>query len=159
MGKIIFSRIDFRLIHGQVVTKWIKQYPATNIVIINDELAADDFMADIYKMAAPSDVGVTISNEEGAQETIDGLNGNVFVLFKNINSALSMAKKGLPFDRLVVGGVPQVEGKKMVTKAVYVDKSDIEKLIEIANHGIDVTFQAIPEDHPLKLADLRQKFN
>ncbi|MFT8514958.1 MAG: PTS sugar transporter subunit IIB [Lacticaseibacillus paracasei] len=36
MGKIIFSRIDFRLIHGQVVTKWIKQYPATNIVIIND---------------------------------------------------------------------------------------------------------------------------
>ena len=53
MAEISLFRIDFRLIHGQVIVKWLKQTPTDRIVIIDDQLAKDDFMADIYRMSAP----------------------------------------------------------------------------------------------------------
>ena len=47
MGSINLIRADFRLIHGQVITKWLKEANAKKIVILNDELAQDTFMASI----------------------------------------------------------------------------------------------------------------
>ena len=60
MADINLVRIDFRLIHGQVVTKWVKQANANRIIIVNDMLAKDEFLASVYKMAAPSNVKVDI---------------------------------------------------------------------------------------------------
>lgn len=49
MGQIKLVRIDFRLIHGQVITKWFAQALADRIVIVDDHLAQDDFMKEIYE--------------------------------------------------------------------------------------------------------------
>ena len=56
MAEISLIRIDFRLIHGQVVTKWVKQANANRIIIVNDMLAKDEFLASVYKMASHSNV-------------------------------------------------------------------------------------------------------
>ena len=53
MKNILVIRIDDRLIHGQVVTAWIKQYPINKILIIDDELSRNKLMERIYKAAAP----------------------------------------------------------------------------------------------------------
>ena len=44
MKHILVTRIDDRLIHGQVVTAWIKQYPINKILIIDDELSRNKLM-------------------------------------------------------------------------------------------------------------------
>ena len=46
-------RVDSRLLHGQVVTRWIKQVEAQQVIILDDNLAQDDFMIEVFKMAAP----------------------------------------------------------------------------------------------------------
>ena len=48
MGTINLVRIDDRLIHGQVMTKWSKGMGTNAIYVIDDVTAADDFMKDIY---------------------------------------------------------------------------------------------------------------
>ena len=48
MGKITFARVDSRLIHGQIVTKWAKSSGANTIYIIDDAVRSDDFSMDIY---------------------------------------------------------------------------------------------------------------
>ena len=48
MAKISLVRLDSRLIHGQVITKWVKIAKANRIIIIDDELSKDDFMVMIY---------------------------------------------------------------------------------------------------------------
>ena len=60
MKNILVTRIDDRLIHGQVVTAWIKQYPINKILIIDDELSRNKLMERIYKAAAPVGVEVMI---------------------------------------------------------------------------------------------------
>ena len=39
MENLKLTRIDFRLIHGQVMTRWVKKYGITNIVVIDDKSA------------------------------------------------------------------------------------------------------------------------
>ena len=48
MAKITLVRVDHRLIHGQVITKWVKIAQAQKIIIVDDFLGQDEFMADIY---------------------------------------------------------------------------------------------------------------
>ena len=48
MANIVLCRIDSRLIHGQVVTKWVGQSQANRIAVVSDELDADPFMKNIH---------------------------------------------------------------------------------------------------------------
>ena len=56
MKNVLITRIDDRLIHGQVVTAWIKVYPINKILIIDDELSKNKLMTRIYRAAAPAGV-------------------------------------------------------------------------------------------------------
>ena len=39
--KIGTARIDDRLIHGQVATRWTKETNVSRIIVVSDEVAAD----------------------------------------------------------------------------------------------------------------------
>ena len=52
MENILLARVDDRLIHGQVMTAWLKRYPAKQVIIVDDGVAKDDFMASVLQMAA-----------------------------------------------------------------------------------------------------------
>ena len=41
MAKKLAVRVDDRLIHGQVVTQWVKVFHAQKIVVIDDQVAID----------------------------------------------------------------------------------------------------------------------
>lgn len=70
MADIRLVRVDFRLMHGQVIAAWMNQVDGNAIMIINDQLAGDSFMKNVYKMAAPKGVKVGIFTLEKAMEKI-----------------------------------------------------------------------------------------
>lgn len=76
MANIVLCRIDSRLIHGQVVTKWVGQSQANRIAVVSDELDADPFMKNIYLMAAPPNIKVDCySNQSFAASWQEGAIG------------------------------------------------------------------------------------
>ena len=64
MLNIVLTRIDDRLIHGQVVTAWAKITKANRIIVVDDEVAMDEFMVKILKMAAPRSFKIGIHSGE-----------------------------------------------------------------------------------------------
>lgn len=66
MSEIVLTRIDDRLIHGQVMTAWVKKTRANQILIIDDEVAKDDFMSEILKMSAPAGIDIVVKGLEDA---------------------------------------------------------------------------------------------
>ena len=44
---ISFVRIDDRVIHGQLVTRWARELPCDGIVAIDDEVAADPLLSQV----------------------------------------------------------------------------------------------------------------
>ena len=83
---ILLSRIDERLIHGQVMTRWITGLYITRIILIDDAIAKDDFMVDVLLLSAPVGVDVQVMTVEEAVKVIasDDSSTKTMLLFKDI---------------------------------------------------------------------------
>ncbi|MGC3558323.1 PTS sugar transporter subunit IIB, partial [Enterococcus faecalis] len=44
MSKIVLTRVDSRFIHGQVVTKWLQQSGANEILVVSDVHELHEFL-------------------------------------------------------------------------------------------------------------------
>ena len=105
---IELTRVDFRLIHGQVITRWLTQYQINEIVTIDTALSKDAFMQEVFKMAAPKGVKITIVNVEDAvkrqQEGAFDKN-RVMVLFKGVAELNAAVQAGLKLEKVQIGGL------------------------------------------------------
>lgn len=161
MSEIKLLRLDFRLIHGQVVLKWTNQVNANRIVIINDEIAQDSFVGSIYQMAAPKKVEVDIWGvEEAAQYWNDNGfgDGRILLLFKDVNTIFELFKLGLSFKEIQIGGLGGGPEKKTVNKAIAFDDDEISKLSELADAGASIYLQITPEDNRMSFKKTVSKF-
>ena len=84
-------RVDSRLIHGQVITKWLNYSKANVIVVVDDELSKDSFMSEIYTASAPNGIVVEIlSIDDFMKNTVTHKYSNkrLLILLKNIETSL-----------------------------------------------------------------------
>lgn len=161
MAKIKLIRIDSRLIHGQVITKWLKVASANRIIIIDDELSQDPFMADIYVMAAPQGIAVEIYSVEQAVQLWEDSElgeGELLVLFKGVESCYSAYKKGFPIKNLQIGGLASAPGRTTVFRAVSFDEQDVKQLKELQKGGTKISLQIIPEEPKVEFDKAIEKF-
>lgn len=157
---IVHARIDYRLIHGQVITKWLKRSDADKIIVIDDPLSRDPFLAEVYKMAAPSGVEVIMTSIEDVLQRWNSNNfyeGKLLILFKSIDSALQTIQGGLILEELQVGGVENTPGRKIVFNQISLNHEDADKLQIIEDKNIKVYFQTIPEEVPASLQKIKNK--
>ena len=68
MAKSLAVRVDDRLIHGQVVTQWVKVFKAQKIVVIDNNVAKDKMQKNVLKFAAPPELKVSIFSVDKAVE-------------------------------------------------------------------------------------------
>lgn len=160
MAQIVFTRIDFRLIHGQVITRWLKQTNADRILVIDNKLSKDPFMSQVYVMAAPPGVQVEMISIEDAVagwEKDQLGKGKLLVLFKTVKTALHAVEKGFPLKKLQVGGLGAGPGRKVVHNQITLDQKDADALAAIEEQGIEVIFQTVPEETPATLEKILKK--
>lgn len=161
MANIVLCRIDSRLIHGQVVTKWVRQSQANRIAVVSDELDADPFMKNIYLMAAPPSIKVDCySNQSLAaawQENRLG-EGNVLVLFPSLAAISQAVEQGFEIEEIQVGGLGGGPNRKAVFQNITLDEKDVGILKDLKSRGVRAIFQTIPEDKPQSLDDILKKF-
>jgi len=147
---IELTRIDFRLIHGQVITRWTRQLGINEIVTVDTELSKDIFMQEVFKMAAPKGVKIRIFSIAEAvkkQQQGDFDNNKVLLLFKSVGELYQAINEGLEIKEVQVGGLGGGPGRKAVHNAITLDHKDAEMLSELENKGINVYLQTTP-DYP-----------
>lgn len=49
---VSFVRIDDRMIHGQTVTRWAKEYPCDGLIVVNDTASKNKVLSQAYKGAS-----------------------------------------------------------------------------------------------------------
>ena len=83
---IVLCRIDERLVHGQVMTSWTKQLQIKRIIVVDDDIAKDEFTSLVLTMAAPSGVDVIVKTVNQTFEMINNDTSSVktMLLFKTI---------------------------------------------------------------------------
>lgn len=154
MGKINLIRADFRLIHGQVITKWLKECNAEKIVIINNELAKDSFLANIYTMAAPPGIKVEVTSiEESVKQWEENQFGSekLLILFKTVKDIYEAQRLGFPIVELQIGGLGGGPGRTNVLNQISLDQTDAELLEEVQAKGTHVYLHVLPTEPKVEL--------
>lgn len=161
MAEIVLTRIDSRLIHGQVMTKWVQQSQANRIVVVSDELANDEFMRSVYLMSAPE--GITIDCYTEA-ETVEKFKenefgeGKVLLLLPSLVAIKNIYDNGVIVKDVQVGGLGGAPNRKAVFKNITLDDADAEILEYLSSKGMNIYFQIIPEDGPQEVTSILKKY-
>lgn len=154
------ARIDDRLIHGQVATRWTKETNVTRIIVVSDEVAADNVRKTLLTQVAPPGVTAHVvdvakmvrvyNNPKYARE-------RVMLLFTNPTDVERIVEEGVKITSVNVGGIAYRQGKTQVNNAISVDEKDIEAFRKLNERGIELEARKVSTDQKLKMMDLIAK--
>lgn len=157
MKNIILTRIDDRLIHGQVVTAWIKQYPINKILIIDDELSQNRLMERIYKAASPMGVEVLIQAVSGAVEFLkeEPLRGEKLLILVKVPEIIeTLLKEGILIKKVILGGMGARNGRRTFNRNVSASEEEIQCLKRMVEGGVEIFYQLVPNDKAVNVKSL-----
>lgn len=148
---IVFSRIDDKLIHGQVATTWIRVSGANRIYIVDDTTANDKFISRLYKATAPQGTKVDIWDLNTGFEKVklvekhEQIKG--FILCRSPLEFLAMAKSGINFKELNVGNMSAQGDREQLQIGIntFANAKERDAFRELVEMGVDVYLHMIPD--------------
>lgn len=152
---ITVARIDERMIHGQVAYAWPVAYKSDAIVAVDDEIAKDAFQKSLLEMAAPKSMRCFVLTIEKAVEFLSKYqNKKIFIVVKSPSTYLKMIELGAKIPQINVGGIYFAEGRRQISKTVYVDDEMINVFKQLNAHNVKLEIRATPSDTSLDLMSL-----
>lgn len=150
-------RIDDRLIHGQVIAVWCRHRPFTRIVIVDDEVAADPFMQDVMRLAAPPGLQVEVLSLEEAIRRLPhdpSPRETTMLLLRSPQAALRLYEGGVRYTALNVGGLGIAPGRRPLFRHIAASEEEIAALKALAEQGVEITFLTVPGEKARSFRDL-----
>lgn len=157
-------RIDDRLIHGQIVTRWIADAQADTILIADDLAATDATQQMLLKLVAPANINLQIKTvSEAADLLASGEldNKKVLLMLRNPATALALCNLGFHIDTINVGNISNSRsetGRKKLLSFIFVEAQDVECLKALAEKGIHLDIRAVPNDKSIDAMELLKKY-
>ncbi|MGL5354890.1 MAG: PTS system mannose/fructose/N-acetylgalactosamine-transporter subunit IIB [Clostridium sp.] len=160
MKGIIHIRIDDRLIHGQVATRWSTGLGASRIMVANDEVAVDEMQKGILRMVAPPGIATSIISKETASKNI--LAGKyaaqkVLMVLKNPMDAVALMDSGLEIKELNVGNMAKRDNTQQIKKSISVTKEEFEAFKILMDRGVKLTARMVPDEADVLLSEFLKK--
>lgn len=158
--KFVHTRIDTRLLHGQVATAWTKTVNPDRIIVVSDGVAHDDLRKTMIEQAAPPGVKAhVIPIKKLIEVTKDPRFGatKAFLLFENPQDLLEAVEGGVDIKKVNIGSMAHSVGKVVITNAVAMGPEDVETLEKLQAHGIEFDVRKVPADSPENFDAMMQK--
>lgn len=147
--EVVLSRIDDRFIHGQVLTRWMKEKPVERVIIVSDEVATDETRKILVLSVAPANVkasAVTVDKMARAYASPKYKGTKVMLLFGNPEDVVRLMEAGVPLKEVNVGGMRFESGRTQVTKSVSVSEKDVGSFRKLAELGVNMELRQLPSD-------------
>ncbi|ALV92052.1 MULTISPECIES: PTS mannose transporter subunit IIAB [Pantoea] len=160
--KIGLARIDDRLIHGQVATRWTKETNVTRIIVVSDEVANDTVRKTLLTQVAPPGVTAHVVDIDKMIRVWNNPKygrDRVMLLFTNPTDVERIVEQGVDIKSVNIGGMAFKQGKTQVNNAVSVDEKDIVAFRKLNERGIELEVRKVSNDPRLKMMDLIAKVN
>ncbi|MDB7947123.1 PTS sugar transporter subunit IIB [Faecalitalea cylindroides] len=152
-------RIDDRLIHGQIATTWINDFNIEQVLIINDDVVKDSMQQSVIAMTAPANVKVKVFGVDSFVNVYkkNPIKRRTMIILTNSIDAYKLAKGGVKFPYLNVGGMRFVNGRTKIARAVSVTPEERQAFKDILKLGINIKIQMIPRDEVVNMEDVIDK--
>jgi len=157
MKNIIFSRVDDRLIHGEVVTAFVPTYSINHIIIIDDITASNSMESRIIKSLSPSGVQVSIFTvDEGIENLSKAYNEKerILILTKSPITFKELSDGGIELEEVNIGGMGLRDDRESFINNVAMDEEEVDAARYLKENGVKVYYQLVPEQKVINIDDL-----
>ena len=154
---IKLTRIDDRLVHGQVAFTWVPSLGADCLIVANDKAAGDEFLKMTMGLAKPPSARLFILPLQKAIALLNdpkSRNLKILLLVSSVRDAFEMAEAVGEIKSVNFGGIRMKDGAKLVSKAVAVTEEDITLINKLAEKGLELEVRQVPTDKKQLLKDL-----
>ncbi|VYU68952.1 PTS N-acetylgalactosamine transporter subunit IIB [Clostridium tertium] len=148
MPNILLTRVDNRLIHGQVGVTWVNHLGANLILVANDEVANDPVQQNLMEMVVPDAIQTRFFTLEKTINVIHKAadRQKIFLVCKTPQDVLKLMEGGVPVKELNIGNMHFSEGKEQISSTVSVDENDKKTIRKILDRGVKVEVRRVPEE-------------
>ena len=148
MPNILLTRIDNRLVHGQVGVTWVNHLGANLILVANDEVSKDTVQQNLMEMVVPDAIGVRFFS---IQKTIDVINKAaarqlIFVVCKTPQDVDRLVEGGVPIKNVNIGNMHFSEGKEQISSTVCLDENDRQAFRRLKELGVELEIRRVPDE-------------
>lgn len=146
---IKLTRIDDRLLHGQVSFTWTPALGVDCLLIANDKVAKDEFMKMALGLAKPAGAKLLIKSINDAAAFLNdekSRNAKILLLVNSVKDANAMANAVAEIKSINFGGLRTKEGAKLISKAIAVNEEDIHIIRELLAKEIELEIRQVPTD-------------
>lgn len=146
---IVNTRVDARLIHGQVAAVWSTSLRTQRIIVVNDFAAANDVEKASLRMAAPTSMWLSILDVSKAVENIQSDrygDQRIFLIFQTIQDVKRFVEAGGKIGEITIGNISHKDGSDRLLKSVSINQEEINAVNWLIDQGISVVVQTVPND-------------
>ncbi|EPJ8533584.1 MULTISPECIES: PTS mannose transporter subunit IIAB [Providencia] len=157
---IALARIDDRLIHGQVATRWTKETQVKRIIVVSDDVAKDHVRSTLLKQVAPPGVTAHVVDVAKCIRVYNNpkyAGERVMLLFTNPTDVKRIVEEGVDVKSVNIGGMAYHDGKTMVTNAVSINQEDIDAFNYLNDKNIELEVRKVSSDSKVYMMDLINK--
>lgn len=154
MLKYDLIRVDDRLVHGQILLKWMKVLEVKRVVVLSDDLNMDPIMKAILAKTVPPEIQLSIWGVEEGIEKIYTENGKALILLQDIHSLFILFENGLQLKQVSISRLPCEAGKEKIYDHMFVSKEERRELGVLLNHGVEIKIQMVPDSEAIKLSNI-----
>lgn len=147
---IKLTRIDDRLVHGQVAFTWTPSLGIDCILVANDKVVKDEFQKMTLNLAKPSGIKLLIKSVADAVVFLNDERSKplkILVLVNNVKDAAALAEAVPEITSINLGGLRSKDGSKLISKAFAVNEDDIEIIRNLLEKGIELEVRQVPTDN------------
>jgi len=147
---LIWTRVDQKLIHGQVTLAWVPHLDINAIVVIDQDTAEDPWAQKMMLLGLPPEVKDTrFTSPELLTEVMEAgelARRRIMAIFKNIADVLEAMEGGFVFDKLNLGNQACQPPDQNVRLAdnFFASPKDLGELAGLKKKGLEIIVQSVP---------------
>lgn len=157
---IVATRIDGRLIHGQVANLWTTKLNISRIMVVDEDIVNSDLEKTALKLATPAGIKLSVLTiDKAATNILAGRydSQRLLIVAKRPKTFLGLMNKGVTLTELNVGNMSQTPETRSVTRSINVVDEDIQDFYAIQAKGTHLIAQMVPGDTPADFIPLLDK--
>jgi mannose/fructose/N-acetylgalactosamine-specific phosphotransferase system component IIB len=146
---IKLTRIDDRLVHGQVAFTWTPALGIDCLLVANDKVAGDEFLKMTMGLAKPASVKLMLTS---VKEAIVFLNDakskhlKILLIIDSVKDAYAISNETPDIQSINFGGIRGKEGSRPISKAISLTDADIALVRELLKKGVELEVRQVPTD-------------
>lgn len=146
---IKLTRIDDRLVHGQVAFTWTPALGVNCLVIANDKVAKDEFVKMTLGLAKPAGTKLLVKTISEAAAFLNDERSKplkILLIVNSVTDARALVNEVPEIKSVNFGGLRLKDGARLISKAVAVNDDDISAIKELLDKGIELEVRQVPTD-------------